>query len=307
MNRTASLPSRRPALAAHSAVSALALAAAALLAGCASPGAPHTPLAQTTPADMGLQTPAAHDTAAPSQWWKALGDEQLNALVTQALQDSPSLAVSRARLAQAVALSQVREAANGPQVNLGVDATRQRYTAHGLVPAPVAGNTYNTGTVQATLSWSPDFFGQHAAELQAALGQARAAQADAAAAQGLHQHQAGVELAGAQVHGQAALGEHLAFGGEHHQVVAQACAVALLRKAVGFFCTGHGIVLQGLLAGERLDGGHGVARFLHRIQHGAVVLGDGGVQLGLASPQLGAQAATVKNGQAQGRRDTHLA
>ena len=182
MNRTASLPSRRPALAAHSAVSALALAAAALLAGCASPGAPHTPLAQTTPADMGLQTPAAHDTAAPSQWWKALGDEQLNALVTQALQDSPSLAVSRARLAQAVALSQVREAANGPQVNLGVDATRQRYTAHGLVPAPVAGNTYNTGTVQATLSWSPDFFGQHAAELQAALGQARAAQADAAAA-----------------------------------------------------------------------------------------------------------------------------
>ena len=182
MNRTASLPSRRPARAAHSAVSALALAAAALLAGCASPGAPHTPLAQTTPADMGLQTPAAHDTAAPSQWWKALGDEQLNALVTQALQDSPSLAVSRARLAQAVALSQVREAANGPQVNLGVDATRQRYTAHGLVPAPVAGNTYNTGTVQATLSWSPDFYGQHAAELQAALGQARAAQADAAAA-----------------------------------------------------------------------------------------------------------------------------
>ncbi|RZJ15538.1 MAG: efflux transporter outer membrane subunit [Acidovorax sp.] len=181
MNVTSPLPSIRSAVAAHFAVSALALAAAILLVGCASPGAPHTPLAQTTPAAVGLRT-AATETAAPSQWWIALGDPQLNTLIDQALQGSPSLAVSRARLEQAVALSQVREAANGVQANLGVDVTRQRYTANGLVPAPIAGNTYNSGTVQATLSWSPDFFGQHAAELQAALGQARAAQADAAAA-----------------------------------------------------------------------------------------------------------------------------
>lgn len=173
--------STRAAMAAHFAVSAVALAAALLLVGCASPGAPHTPLAQTTPAALGLNA-SATESAAPSQWWTTLGDAQLNDLVDKALQGSPSLAVSRARLEQAVALSQVREAANGPQVNLGVDATRQRYTANGLVPAPIAGNTYNSGTVQASFSWSPDFFGQHAAELQAALGQARAAQADAAAA-----------------------------------------------------------------------------------------------------------------------------
>ena len=182
MNSTAPLPSVRSAFAAHFVVSALALAAAILLVGCASPGAPHTPLAQTTPAAVGLNASATSDTAAPSQWWTTLGDAQLNTLIEQALQGSPSLAVSRARLEQAVALSQVREAANGPQVNLGVDVTRQRYTANGLVPAPIAGNTYNSGTVQASLSWSPDFFGQHAAELQATLGQARAAQADAAAA-----------------------------------------------------------------------------------------------------------------------------
>ena len=182
MNTTAPLPSVRSAFTAHFAVSALALAAALLLVGCASPGAPHTPLAQTTPAAVGLAASSTSDSAAPSQWWTTLGDAQLDALVEQALQGNPSMAVSRARLEQAVALSQVREAANGPQASLGVDVTRQRYTAHGLVPAPVAGNTYNSGTVQATLSWSPDFFGQHAAELQAALGQARAAQADAAAA-----------------------------------------------------------------------------------------------------------------------------
>ena len=182
MNATHPLPSTRTALVAHFAVSALALAAAIVLVGCASPGAPHTPLAQTTPAQAGLNTSSAPEAAAPSRWWKTLGDAQLDALIDQALQGNPSLAVGRARLEQAVALSQVREAANGPQATLGVDATRQRYTANGLVPAPVAGNTYNSGTVQATLGWSPDFFGQHAAELQAALGQARAAQADAAAA-----------------------------------------------------------------------------------------------------------------------------
>lgn len=162
---------------------AVALASALFITGCASPGPAHTPLAQTTPAALGLaDSPAAAQTFAPARWWTALGDAQLNHLIDQALRGSPSLAVSRARLEQAVALSQAREAANGPQATLGVDATRQRYSANGLVPAPIAGNTYNSGTVQAALSWSPDFFGQHAAELQAALGQARAAQADAAAA-----------------------------------------------------------------------------------------------------------------------------
>jgi len=181
VNSATPQPSAHSALAAHFAMSALALAAALVLVGCASPGPAHTPLAQTTPSAVGLNA-AATDTVAPSQWWTTLGDVQLNTLIDTALQGNPSLAVSRARLEQAIALSQVREAANGPQATLGVDATRQRYTANGLVPAPVAGNTYNSGTVQATLSWSPDFFGQHAAELQAALGQARAAQADAAAA-----------------------------------------------------------------------------------------------------------------------------
>ncbi|BEU96551.1 efflux transporter outer membrane subunit [Acidovorax sp. DW039] len=173
--------STRSAVAAHLVVSAIALAAALLLVGCASPGAAHTPLAQTSPAAAGLKATTT-ETVAPAQWWKTLGDEQLNTLVDTALQGSPSLAVSRARVEQAIALSQVREAANGPQVALSADASRQRYSANGLVPAPVAGNVYNSGTVQTTLSWSPDFFGQHAAELQAALGQARAAQADAAAA-----------------------------------------------------------------------------------------------------------------------------
>lgn len=162
---------------------ALALAGSALT-GCALPGPDHTPLAQLTPAAAGLPGDAPATTAAlpTAAWWTALGDTQLNALVAQALQGSPSLAASRARFERAAALATASSTAGQIHGSLGLDATRQHYSANGLVPAPIAGNTYDSGNLQAGFSWSPDFFGRHAAELESALGQARAAQADSAAA-----------------------------------------------------------------------------------------------------------------------------
>ena len=172
--RARTLALRRPA-------SLCALAAACLLVvGCASPGPAHQPLAATPPAALGLVN--AESVPAASQWWTALGDSQLDTLVEQALQGSPSLAVGRARLARAQALADATRTASQPHAVLQADASRQRYTANGLVPPPIAGNVWDSANLQAGLSWSPDFFGQHAAELAAALGQARAAQADAAAA-----------------------------------------------------------------------------------------------------------------------------
>lgn len=160
----------------------LALCAALALAGCAAPGVGQAPLAQVTPAAAGLTetgTPAALPTPT---WWTALGDARLNALVDQALQGNPSLAASRARFERAAALATASSTSGQPHGTLGIDATRQRYSANGLVPAPIAGHTYDSGNAQVGFSWSPDFFGRHAAELEAALGQARAAQADSAAA-----------------------------------------------------------------------------------------------------------------------------
>lgn len=167
---------RRPA-----ALAALAAASALLLSACASPGPDKAPIAHLTPAQLDL---AATATArVDAQWWTALGDARLNALIAQALQGNPSLAVARARTERALALANATRAANGPQATFSAEAARQRYSANGLVPPPIAGNVWDSGTLQAGLSWSPDFFGQHAAEEAAALGQARAAQADAAAAE----------------------------------------------------------------------------------------------------------------------------
>ncbi|QXZ11064.1 efflux transporter outer membrane subunit [Comamonas sp. Y33R10-2] len=163
------------------------LVTAMALAGCASQGPAHTPLAKLAAADIGLadnNPVTAADASALSsvQWWSGLGDAQLNQLIDQALTGSPSLAASNARFDKAAALATASSTVSDIRGTLGVDATRQRYTANGMIPAPIAGNIYNSGNVQAGLSWTPDFFGKHSAELQLALGQARAAKADSAAA-----------------------------------------------------------------------------------------------------------------------------
>ena len=62
-----------------------------------------------------------------------------------------------------------------------MDLTRQRYTANGAVPPPLAGAILNSGTAQLNANWELDFFGKNRAALDAALGSANAAQADAQA------------------------------------------------------------------------------------------------------------------------------
>lgn len=185
-----SRPSRKPATECapgRSLLATAALAAVLALAGCASQGPAHQPLARLGSADVGLNDSASLSAAdatalASSQWWTGLGDAQLNQLIDQALAGSPSLAASNARFEKAAALATASSTASDVRGTLSADATRQRYTANGMIPAPIAGNIFNSANLQAGLSWSPDLFGKHAADLQAALGQARAAKADSAAA-----------------------------------------------------------------------------------------------------------------------------
>ena len=166
---------------------ATALLAALVLAGCASQGPQHQPLAQLNGSELGLAASSAGSAVdatalASGQWWTGLGDARLNQLIAQALAGNPSLAASNARFEKAAALATASSTASDIRGTVGVDGTRQRYTANGMIPYPIAGHVYNSGNVQAGVSWSPDFFGKHAADLESALGQARAARADSAAA-----------------------------------------------------------------------------------------------------------------------------
>src|SRR5256885_2311229 len=118
------------------AAAAATLCAALALAGCASQGPAHEPLARLGASDLGLtaQSETGSNTSLPAaDWWKSLGDAQLDALIAQALQGSPSLAMSRARFDKAAALATATSTATDVRGTLGVDATRQHYSANGLV------------------------------------------------------------------------------------------------------------------------------------------------------------------------------
>jgi NodT family efflux transporter outer membrane factor (OMF) lipoprotein len=169
-------------------ISAAGLIAAGLMAtgltGCADMSGIHPQASLRDAATLGLAaTPA---TPAPAglatEWWRDFGDEQLNGLVARALQNNPSLKLAQARLARAQAVTEVADAATLPQLNGQVDLTRQKYTSNGAVPAPLAGSIRESGTAQLSASWEIDFFGKYSSALEAALGSARAAQADADAA-----------------------------------------------------------------------------------------------------------------------------
>lgn len=158
--------------------------AALVLAGCASYSGIEPQARALAPAAAGVPAGDAQPAAAavPVQWWRGFGDPALDALVDRALHDHPNLQVAQARLQRATAAAGLADAASGLQVNGSFDATRQRYTENGMVPKPMAGSMATTATLQLGASWELDFFGHHAAALQAALGAERAAAADVEAA-----------------------------------------------------------------------------------------------------------------------------
>ncbi|KQP45562.1 efflux transporter outer membrane subunit [Pseudorhodoferax sp. Leaf274] len=156
------------------------------LAACANPSgiAPQAQLREAAAVGVPSAT-AATVPAVETAWWRAYGDPALDRLVDQALAGSPSLGLAQARLARATAVVEVADAALLPQLGLGADVTRQRYTENGAVPAPLAGSVRNSGLLQLSSSWEIDFFGKNRAALDAALGGARAAAADAQAARAM--------------------------------------------------------------------------------------------------------------------------
>ena len=152
-----------------------------LLSACASSGTKLETSPKISAQSVGL-TKEQSTVLVVQDWWKSLGDAQLNDLVELALKGQPTIAAVKARMNRMLAMADLARASVLPKGNVNATATRQRFTANGIYPLPIAGNTYNMGEVQLGLSWSPDLFGMHAAEWAAAMGQVHAARADTAAA-----------------------------------------------------------------------------------------------------------------------------
>lgn len=156
----------------------LALSLVAFLSACAGlPGAAPAPrpLLSVPQASTGVDWPAINA-------WDAWSDPVLSGLIAGALERQPGLQQVRARLVQAQAAVDTVGAARGPQANASVELSRQRFTENGLVPPALGGQILWNNTATLSASWEWDLFGRQQAALAAAVGQQRAASAEAQAA-----------------------------------------------------------------------------------------------------------------------------
>lgn len=158
------------------------LALGGVLTGCASTGGLASHAQRIRPADIGL-TPSERSTSGiGADWWRALGDDQLDALIERTLAANPSLRIAQARIEHAVGLLAGNRAAEGMQVNANADATRQRFSATSIYPPPLGGSIQTLVSAQVGIGYEFDFFGRNRAAIAAALGEQQATVADAAAA-----------------------------------------------------------------------------------------------------------------------------
>lgn len=159
------------------------LLASALLAGCASFPDLALHWQRTDPTTLG----ATETTVAwpASDWWRQYDDPVLAGLIDKALADNPTLQVAEARLNKARANAGLAESSLWPRLDADLDSTRRRFSDNGDIPPPLAGSIANLNKARLNAGWEIDFFGRNRAALDAALGQARAAEADAQAARNL--------------------------------------------------------------------------------------------------------------------------
>lgn len=165
---------------------AAALASALLLAGCASSRGLEPQLAprdaDTLAAGRSIDALTLSAADFPrSDWWTAFADPQLDALITEALRDSPTLAAADARARSAQAQAGLADAARKPTLGASARLSGVQLPAT-IAPDPIGGEFHASGILTMNFAWAPDLWGGQRATFEAAAGQARAAEVDAQAA-----------------------------------------------------------------------------------------------------------------------------
>jgi NodT family efflux transporter outer membrane factor (OMF) lipoprotein len=160
---------------------ALPLVIGLLLGGCISSHyAPPKERALENPADLGLS--AARAPVAGPQWWTTYQDPQLDRLLREALNDSPTLAQSLARVRKAEAEAAAVHADSWPSIAYDANETRERFSAYDPIPRPYGGSPRWDGRQVFNLSWDLDFWGRQAALVRQANTLSDAAAFDSAGA-----------------------------------------------------------------------------------------------------------------------------
>lgn len=164
----------------------LPLAFAIALAGCANDHGLKPDATVAQPGSLNATRSLAAVTVSPAAWpsatwWSSLGDQQLNALIDEALRDSPDLQVAAARAHQATAAADAADADRSAYI--GADASVSRSRLAKVQDPLLEGDRYSTlRSAEVTFDYTSDLWGGERAAWEAALGQARAAEVDRQAA-----------------------------------------------------------------------------------------------------------------------------
>lgn len=166
-----------------------------LLSGCAwmPPGGEHAEFMEPPPMERTLSEASRHGTATAvnawpdDQWWRQFRSADLDRIMDIALRDNPGLKKAYDRLNEAGAVANVEGARLLPWLDADAEGKQTRFAKHGVVAAynPELGGAERTVASINPLSfrYEFDFWGKNRAALEAALGEAAAAQAEFAEAQ----------------------------------------------------------------------------------------------------------------------------
>jgi len=166
---------------------ASALFVTLLAAGCASTNGLSTQASLDSANRLAAQKSLADVAVSPTtwpatDWWHSFGDPQLDQLMSEALDGSPTLKVAAARARKALAFADVTRAALSPRIDGSASSTRERFSENGLIPPPLGGSWSTLNQLQVTLNWEVDFWGKNRTAYESAMGSARAAEVEAYAA-----------------------------------------------------------------------------------------------------------------------------
>ncbi len=108
-------------------------------------------------------------------YWKALGDPQLDDIIAAALAGSPGIKVADARLRHASALIVMTRSATLPNVSGDISTTSKRFSENWIYPSPLAGSwdTDNTWAINGSLNL--DLWGKYRSALHGAQAEQKLA------------------------------------------------------------------------------------------------------------------------------------
>ncbi|MBP5070008.1 efflux transporter outer membrane subunit [Pseudomonas chlororaphis] len=106
-----------------------------------------------------------------SDWWKSLGDPQLDGLIREALHDSPDMQIASARAHQASAAAYAADAARMPTLDASGSVSRSRL-ARSQDPSGQGDNYSTLRSLTANFNYTFDLWGGQRDTWEAALGQA---------------------------------------------------------------------------------------------------------------------------------------